>query len=185
MSDPSIVKNLGTERTAARSGDLRAKLRKFSWASFALILVCFFFPFVYLSFVGNLYFTGFQLAFGTEIPQPTFFGPPRMTPVAGYTSVLLTLLLALAGTGSSIAVRLGRSLIRSKWGNLLPAICGALGFILTLIAKSQIQSEMLSQAGGLISFDFGFGFTATTLLFLIGAALHGYLFYLGKAASSS
>lgn len=124
MSDPSIVKNLRTERTAGRSEDLRAKLRKFSWGCFTLILVCFFFPFVYLSFLGNLYFTGFQLAFGTEIPQPTFFGAPRMTPVPGYTSVLLTLLLAVAGTGSSIAVGLGRSFIKGKLSNLVPAVCG-------------------------------------------------------------
>jgi hypothetical protein len=145
-------------------------LRKFSFAPFALVIICFLMPFVEVSCQGNTVasFTGLNLAFGLEVAEPTMFGPPGTRHVSGETTALLALGLAVAA--------LCLSLISKRLGSLPPAVVSALGLLFMLILKVKLDSEVSKQAGGMLRLEYTFFFTSVCVLFLVGAALHGYFF---------
>lgn len=150
---------------------LKAKVKKFRWTTFALVVLFFVLPFVQVSCQQQklMTFTGFQMAFGTEIHEPQMFGPSRTRQVSGEVTILLAFFAALAG--------LGCSFLRGKAGNLSTAICGSVGFLLLLVFKVRLDNEVLKQSGGVLSVEYLFGFGASCLSFLASAVLGGYFFY--------
>lgn len=176
---PAVTQNSQLESKSPQMAEIQHKAKKFSWTLFALILICFFLPFFEVSCQGNsiISVNGMQMAFGTEIQQPTMFGPPQIQKIPGDGLVLLTLLVAAAG--------LGLSFIKGKLGSLLPAISGAIGFILMLIVKLRIDNDVLKQGGGMLTVEYALGFIAVCLLFLISAAANGFLYHLEKTTKNS
>ncbi len=158
--------------------DLLSKSRKFSWALFAVILICFFLPFVQVSCQDQKLtsMTGLQLALGTEIEQESLFGPPTVKKVDGDLIVLSALLLA--GTGLAFAF------VKGKEGHLASALCGAVGFLLMLFTKMRLDDEVLKKGHGMLTVEYAFGFIAACLFFLLAAVAHGYLFMLARKMSN-
>src|SRR5437899_153211 len=81
--------------------------------SFGAIVVCFFFTFVNISCQGQRVasLTGWQLATGTEVEQPTMFGSkqePKKVPAEALASIAL--LLAVVGLVISFAGKATRTL---------------------------------------------------------------------------
>ncbi|HEX8143780.1 MAG TPA: hypothetical protein VF553_14370 [Pyrinomonadaceae bacterium] len=150
--------------------EVKVNVKKFRWTTFALILLCFFLPFVQVSCREQklMSITGFQLAFGMELEEPQMFGPTRTRKVPGEALVLLTLLATLAG--------LGCSFLKGKLGFLLPAICGACGLLFMLIVKVRLDNDVLRQGGGLLTLEYLFGFIVTCLLLLVSAGVNGFFF---------
>jgi hypothetical protein len=151
--------------------ELKAKAVRFRWTLFAFVLLCFVLPFVQVSCQQQklMSFTGFQMAFGTEIQEPQMFGPAKTRQISGDWLLLLSFLAALTG--------LVCSLLKIKSVSLVTAVCGAAGFILLLVFKVRLDNEVLKQGGGLLDIDYQFGFIAASLLFLASAALNGYVYY--------
>ena len=146
--------------------ELQARMKKFSWVPFVLILFLFFFPFIEISSsMGRASFTGLQLAFGRTMPIEGEL-------ITFNKTVLLAFLLAAAG--------IGLTFIKGKLGTLLPAIAGALGFLLMLLVKWRLENEIF-QPGVL---EYTFTFIAVCFLFLISAALHGFLFRYYRASAN-
>ena len=158
---------------------VKANVKKFRWTTFALILLCFFLPFVQVSCREQkmMSITGFQLAFGTELEEPQMFGPPKTRPLAGEPLVLLTLLAALVG--------LGCSFIKGKLGFLLPAISGAAGLLFMLIVKVRLDNDVLRQGRGLLTLEYLFGFIVTCLLLLVSAGVNGFFFHSESKSTDS
>jgi hypothetical protein len=150
---------------------LKDAVKKFRWTLFVFILLCFIMPFVQVSCQQQrlMSFTGFQMAFGTEIQEPQMFGPPLTRQVPGDTLVLLSFLAALAG--------LVCSLVKNRVGSLASIVCGLGGFLFLLIFKVRLDNEILRQSGGMLNVEYSLGFIATCLLFLASAGLNGYVFY--------
>lgn len=168
MSDPMP---LGPQYENSSSPALKDAVKKFRWTPFVFILICFILPFVQVSCQQQrlMSFTGFQMAFGTEIQEPQMFGPPRTRKVNGETLVLLSFLAALAG--------LVCSLVKNKAGGLASILSGSGGFLFLLIFKVRLDNEILRQSGGMLNVEYAFGFIAACLLFLAGAGLNGYVYY--------
>jgi hypothetical protein len=177
MSD-NLTQEPKPESTSTSLIELKAKAKKFRWTTFAFILLCFILPFVQVSCQQQklMSFNGFQMAFGTEILEPQMFGPPKTRQIPGDGLILLSFLAALAG--------LGCSFIKGKLGSLVTAICGAIGFIFMLMFKVRLDNEVLKQAGGLLNVEYLFGFIVACFLFLVSAALNGYIFY-GERADTT
>lgn len=153
------------------SPDLRTKGTRFRWTFFALILFCFLLPFVQVSCQQQrlISLTGIQTAFGTEVVQPQMFGSPQTKQISGDITVLLCLLAAFAGLGSSF--------LRGRLGTLIGALSGSFGFLLLIVFKMRLDSEVVEQGGGVLNVEYLFGFTASCLLFLAAGLLNGYLFF--------
>jgi len=154
--------------------ELKAKAKKFRWSVFALIVLFFILPFVQVSCQQQklMSFTGFQMAFGTEIQEPQMFGPPKTRQISGDAFILLSFLVALAG--------LGCSFIKGRLGNITTAICGSVGLIFMLAFKVRLDNEVLKQSGGVLEVEYLFGFVASCLLFLASAVVGAYFFYTEK-----
>ena len=158
--------------------ELNSKAKKFRWTIFALILLCFMLPFIQVSCQEHklMSFTGFQMAFGSEVQQPQMFGPAQTKKIPGDALVLLSLLAAVAG--------LACCFIKNRMGALVCLICSAGGFLLLLLFKVRVDNEILKEGGGMLDVEYMIGFIAACLLFLVGAALNGYLFFADKNKAS-
>ena len=155
------------------------KAKRFRWTIFALILLCFMLPFVQVSCQEQklMSFTGFQMTFGTEIQQPQMFGPTQTKQIPGDALLILTFLAALAG--------LACSFLKNRIGILISLICSAGGFLFMLIFKLRVDNEILKQGGGMLNVEYLIGFIAACLLFLVGAAVNGYMLYAEKTNAPS
>jgi hypothetical protein len=164
MYEHPPTQTLNAEPKPDKFAELRAKMKKFSWVPFVLILFLFFFPFIEVPSLDPTSFTGLQLAFGRTMPVEGEL-------ITFNKTVLLALLLAAAG--------IGLPFIKGKLGTLLPAIAGALGFLVMLIVKWKLENEIFLPG----VFEYTFTFIAVCFLFLISAALHGFLFRYDRASA--
>lgn len=155
--------------------------KKISASMFALILICFFLPFISVSCQGSnvLTMSGLQMATGVEMaaPSSSFGGYPGMsglssqaqtqkipgTPAAG---------LAFCAAGAGLAATL--LLKNRKQKHLVPAITSGVGFLLLLWIKSSTDDSILKQGSGMVQVNYGTGFWLAFLLFLGAAGLNGY-----------
>jgi hypothetical protein len=151
--------------------ELIGKAKRFRWTIFALILLCFTLPFIQVSCQQQrlMSFTGFQMAFGTEVQQPQMFGPPQTKQIPGDGLVILAFLAAVAG--------LVCSFIKNRTGIVISLICSSGGFLFLLIFKLRVDNEILRLGGGMLGVEYLTGFIGACLLFLMGTALNGYMIY--------
>ena len=146
------------------------KNRKVTPALFAFALICFFMPFFHVSCQSQrlMSFTGLQLVTGTNIEEPSMFGPRRTREVSGEPLALLAFLCGLGG--------LGLGFVKSRRSAVLPAAAGGLGVLLLLLLKSKLDDEITAQGRGLLQVDFAAGFWLALLLYLAAAVLNAYAF---------
>lgn len=151
--------------------------KKISPALFGISLICFFLPFITISCqqqpIANL--TGVQLATGTDIKQPRFFG--KETKEQKIPADPLALMALVSGV-----VGLGTSFIKAKRSAIAPAGAGAAGFILLLMLKSKIDNEIVKQGQGLILVSYGLGFWLVFLLYVSATVINIYSFVQEKDA---
>lgn len=150
-------------------------MRTYRWTPYAVVILCFFLPFVQMSCRDVKIFsvTGLQLVAGAEMEQPAMFGQaPKKAKVDPEPWAILAFLCALAGTALCF--------VRAGAGNLLAAIAGGFGFVSMLLLKARIDDQVLKQGVPFLRIDYEIGFIGACILFAVGAAITGYLFSQGK-----
>jgi hypothetical protein len=147
--------------------------KKISASLFALILVCFFLPFVTVSCENRpvLQLSGIELTTGKTIANPTFTGrtqkqdiPPNVGAVLAFTA---------AGIG------LGISFTKVQKASMISTVSGAAGALLLLLMKSGIDGELAKQGAGIAGFktNYEVGFWGAFLLFISSAILNSWLLF--------
>lgn len=137
--------------------------RKISPALFALIIICFLLPFVSISCGGQeiAKLSGIQMVTGTTIQGEEM--PPN---------ALAIITLAIAAIG------LGVGFWKSYYSAIPSFLAGVVGFITTLMLKSGLDEEIISQGG---STEWGAGYYLTLILFLAAAGFNTYLMVRNKS----
>lgn len=151
-------------------------LRRLSFTPFALILLCFFLPFFTFSACDNQKLfsaTGYETAYGKEIPQLKMFQSPDTKPSPSPLTILV-LLATVAGIAFSI-FRIKASIKRIRLADLLLLFFGAAGFLLMLLHVFVIDFETRHKQ---IRVEYGVGFILTCLLFLLSALMQSAICFL-------
>jgi hypothetical protein len=147
--------------------------KKISASMFALILVCFFLPFVTISCENRpiVQLSALELTTGKTVETPQFNGQTKSQNIPGDAKAALVLVAAAAGIGTS--------LLKFRRSSLISAGVGAFGVLMLLALKSGIDSQLVDKGGGATGFkaDYGLGFWGSTLLFLSAIALNIYQFF--------
>jgi hypothetical protein len=157
------------------------KLKQISASMFALILLCFFLPFITISCQGQdvMSMSGVQMATGVEYTKPydsmggafgSISAAPKTQKIAGSLPVGIAFTAAAAGLASIFLLK-GR-----MQKHLVPGIASGIGAILLLSIKSGTDDTILKQGGGMIQVSYGLGFYLALLLFVANAGMNGYLF---------
>jgi hypothetical protein len=154
--------------------------KQISASMFALILICFFLPFISVSCQGSNVVTmsGVQMATGVEMASPSSsFNSPwtgsgsRPTPtqqIPGTPAAGLAFCVAGAGLATTLLLK------NRRQQHLVPAITGGVGFLLLLWIKSSTDDAILKQGSGIVQVSYGAGFWLAFILFLGAAGLNGY-----------
>ncbi|HEY4245853.1 MAG TPA: hypothetical protein VGM64_03295 [Lacunisphaera sp.] len=140
--------------------------RMIRFAPFALALICFLLPFIEVSCQGRptASFTGVQLATGTELE--------RADPITGQITRQkiakdARILVALFCTGIAAAY----AFVSKKRAKIISAIAGGTGFIFMLIAKGNLDAQVIQNGQGFLQIDYRMGFIGACLLLLAGTAI--------------
>lgn len=147
--------------------------KKLSASLFALVLICFFLPFVTISCdnrpVGEI--SGIELATGKTVSAPTFTGQTRGQNIPGDGRAVLVFVAA--------AVGIGTSLIRVRRSFLVSAGVGVFGLLMLLSIKSEMDKQMIEQGAGYTGFkaDYGLGFRGPVLFFIAAFCLNIWMFF--------
>lgn len=108
--------------------------------------------------------TGIQLAIGAEVHSNNpISGEPVRQKIQSYTAALLALLCCLLGVICAF--------IPGKAGLMGDIICGVAVLLLLFIVKLQLDDEMMKQGQGMLGISYEFGYMATCVLALAGAAV--------------
>ena len=146
-----------------------SRLKRVSFTPFALILLCFFLTFFSFTACDNQELfsaTGYETAYGKQIPQLQPFQPPGTEPSDSPLTILV-LLLTVAGIAVSI-VRIPVSIKRIKLADLLLLFIGGAGFLLMLLHVYLIDSYIRYKQ---MYVEYGAGFILTCLLLVLSAAM--------------
>jgi hypothetical protein len=156
-------------------------LKKISASMFALILICFFLPFITISCQSQdvITMTGLQMATGVEISVPNSL-PTNLSSIDSLSSLTeskkipgnSTAVLAFCTAAAGLTTTLLLKNRQQKY--LIPAISGGLGTLLLLFLKSNTDDSVLKQGSGMIKINYGLGFWLALILFLGAAGLNGY-----------
>lgn len=144
-------------------------LRKISPAMFALILLCFFLPWITVSCQNQkiVTFNGMQLVAGTTIEIPRPYGIPEEQKIPGDRYVILTFLFVCTGLILSL-LKYRKTLIASS--------IMALGGVISLILfKSRADNNIIKKGYGLLNIDYLSGFYLTLFLLLGIIGLNIYI----------
>ncbi len=146
-------------------------IKKISPVPFAVMLICFFLPWLNLTCDGKHYtsFTGMELVTGTKVEQQSMYGTGKYKKVDPEPMAIVALALAIIGIVFSF--------IKKSGFNLAAGITGIATFIVLLILKSTVEKEIFDQVGRGVEVIWLFGFWFTLIISLIAAALN-VLFYL-------
>ncbi|MBZ8182547.1 hypothetical protein G3T18_21010 [Oscillatoria salina IIICB1] len=146
--------------------------KKLSPAIFALILICFFLPFVTVSCEKRVIvkLTGIQLAVGTNIEKPSLFigefDQEKFPPEPLATTAFICGFVGLA-----------TSFLKLKKKAIIPAIMGLIGAILLWLLKVKIAREALIKGEGFLGITYEFGFWLSFALFAIAAIFNTWIFF--------
>jgi len=143
------------------------KIRTFRMAPFALVLICFTLPFLKISCRVekniSFTFTGYQLAFGTEIGQNQEKRKIDREPLA-----LAAFVCAILG-----AVMCN---LASKHRDIFPAIAGAAGLVSLLVLRTRVDAQLMKQGEGMFLAEYKVGYVLACALLLAGTLMSVYLF---------
>lgn len=140
--------------------------RKISSSFFAIVLICFFLPFITISCDRTpvLELSGIQMTTGTTVETPSFARPAESKKIPADGKAIFAF--------ACCAVGLGSSLIKQTRNNkVLPACAGGLGAFLILSIKSGLDQELTKQGAGYVGFnaEYGLGFWGAFIFFLAAA----------------
>ncbi len=156
--------------------------KKISASMFALILICFFLPFMSLSCQGKdiVTMTGLQMATGVELANPaaslsgslggSVAAAAKTQKIAGSVPLGIAFVTAAAGLAATL-------LLKDRFQqSLVPGVASGIGAIILLFVKSGTDSEVIKQGSGMIQVSYGIGFYLALLLFIANAGVNGYQF---------
>lgn len=142
------------------------KSRKISSSFFAVILICFFLPFVTISCDRRpvMELSVMQLTTGTTVETPSIVGPAKSQKIPPSGAAILTFTCCAVGLGSSL-------LQKTRNKKVIPACAGGLGAFFVLSLKSGIDRELIKQGAGYAGFsaDYGLGFWGPFVFFVAAA----------------
>ncbi len=160
------------------------QIKKFSPAVFAIIIFCFFLPFVNLTCSGQtvMSLTGIQLITGAEYKPQGMLGQQGMFEdqsgqsgqlasnqnVDSQPMALFALVIAVLG--------LALSFVRKKLMAIVCLVLSVLGAVCLLLLKASLDSDASMQGQGVVQIEYQFGYWFTFLLFIIGAVLQWFNF---------
>jgi hypothetical protein len=166
------------------------RLRYASLATYGIVLLCLFLPFVHVQCAGERVatITGIQLVTGATVGQPDApsrdrsigirpFGEPTVREHRGDSKAVPAEPMAIALAGSAVAGLL-LSLVKSKSGNIGAIAAGILGLGFLLLLKIKIDNEVLKEAEGAIQIQYASGFWLALLVLIAAVGLNAYLGYL-------
>ena len=127
--------------------------RMLSRAAIAFGTVCFFMPFLTVSCAGQKLITlsGTQLALGTIVQTPSFFGQSESKQIPAEPLLTVALLSGLGSIGASF-------FLKNKSRDVVPALLAAAASVLLLVFKSDNggSSGPLAGLGPGAEYEFGF-----------------------------
>jgi len=152
-------------------------IKTLSPAIFALVILCFFLPWVTVSCGGQRIatFSGIQMVAGTTVEEPQMFGPPKKRKVEAEPLALLAFLSAACGFAISF--------IRNKKGAILTSITSGMGLIFLLLLKSKLDNEAVRQGEGILQVHYMTGFYLAIIFFLSAIGINLYSILQHKESS--
>jgi uncharacterized membrane protein YozB (DUF420 family) len=122
-------------------------------------------------------FTGLELVTGTTIQQQEAIGQSQNKKADPEPLAIAVLLLTVLG--------LALSFQKGGKASLIPAIMGALTFILLFLLKSKIEADAANQSQGAIHTEYAFGFWLVLIASASAIALNGYLYFAATKQSQA
>jgi hypothetical protein len=150
----------------------KSMLKNISTSFFAVVVVCFFLPFVTISCQSQpiATITGLQLATGTTVQSPSLMGEPSQAKeVAGDPLTALAFVCAPVGIATTL-------LLKREKQAVIPAGIGGFGALLMLFTKARLDDAILKQGQAMLQLNYGLGFWLSFLLFAAAAGVNGYRF---------
>ena len=154
-------------------------IKKFSPAAFAIIIICFFLPFVNLTCSGQtvMSLTGIQLITGAEYKPQGMFNQEGMfdnqeeqtgmqtksEDIEAQPMAFFALLFAIVG--------LILSFIKNRVMAIICIVASVLGAVCMLLLKANIDGDASMRGEGVIQIEYQFGYWFAFLLFIVGAVL--------------
>jgi hypothetical protein len=168
-------------------------LAKISPSLFALVIACFFLPFVTISCQETTLVTlnGFQMATGTTIEQTSGLGSnlQSLTSRLETSSDRLSEQREINGNAiaglvlASACAGVALSFIKLRQQAIVQAGTAALGAILLLILKAQVDEQTLKHGQGILKASYSSGYWLTFLLLSSAMILNGYRVFLSRQPS--
>jgi hypothetical protein len=172
---------------------LTAYARTFSPATFGLVLLCFFLPFVHVSCSGERVtsFSGIQLVTGTDVSDADLTKKMRRELGVGAGIELPPELRnpsdqkvdpepwAITAFAAAI-VGLAISFVKDKRGWMGGAIASAVGVVALLLLKMKMDNDVAREGQGILDVQYAVGYSLALLVFVGAAALHGYFLLVAK-----
>ncbi len=156
-------------------------LKKFSPAVFAVIITCFFLPFINISCGGQtvINLTGFQLITGADYVPANSFGndffdmeydDEQMTnkSIESQPLAVISFVCALAGFVFSF--------IKKKTSSLITMFISAAGAIFLLLLKADLDGDITAGSELIVELNYLFAFWFSFLLFMVGAVLQWFTY---------
>lgn len=149
--------------------------RKLSPALFALVLVCFFLPFVSVSCAGQKIqtFSGIRLVTGTSVKQPGMLGQSQTQKVSPEPSAIVAFLFVLAGIAAGFT--------KARTADIASAFSATVGVVFLFALQSKLNGEVGREGQGLIQVDYEIGFYLAVIMLLFTAVLNVFLLMQSKA----
>jgi len=147
--------------------------KKISASFFALILICFFLPFVSVSCqnLSILKLSGIELVTGTTMKMPSLGSQSEEEKIPADARAIFALTAAAVGLGTSFSEK--------RRSTLFSAISAVIGFSSLLWLKSSLDSEIAKQGSDFmgIKVTYESGFWGAFLLFISASILNAWVFF--------
>lgn len=155
-------------------------LKKASPALYGAVIICFLLPFITVSCSGRkvMTLTGIQLVTGASMGRQNMFGEElgrqekEKGKIHSQPYAVAAFALALAGFAASLSRRRG--------ARLYLVIMSAGGALCLLLLKTKLDQDIINRGQGLLEIDYGLGYWASFILFVLSAAVNGYLLKASK-----
>lgn len=157
-------------------------------ALFGIIVICFFLPWVNVSCqnykIASI--SGIEFVTGKTLVDPQMFNqkfgmqnfpskkPSKQEKINPQLYVILALICIVAG--------IILSFVKGRIGSLTTSIAGVAGFILIILQKFKLETELVKQSQGLIQIDYLLGFYLTLIFLLSAVAVNIYSLIRSEAA---
>ncbi len=147
--------------------------KKISASFFAVILICFFLPFVSISCqnLSVLKLSGIDLVTGTTMNTPNLGSQAQQEKLPPDARAILAFTAAAVGLGTSFS--------QKRRSTLFSAISGVIGFCSLLWLKSSIDAELAKQGSDFmgIKATYESGFWGAFLLFISAGILNVWTYF--------